>query len=155
MQTDNETVPGAISELYREMATERPPESLNQLVLAEARRSVRRHQAPTVSWYRPVIFIGLFGLCLALLIEFSLLSPMEPVTGLDVQRVVEPAADTVLSTRVECTAEEREDAATWWACIQELEAAGNTSAAEEELQSLLSAYPGFRSNTPAGPRAQY
>jgi hypothetical protein len=152
--TDNETVPGAISDLYREFATERPPESLDQSVLAEARRAVRKQNAPTLAWYRPVVFIGLFGLSLALLIEFSLLSPVEPDTGPESQDAVDPGAETVLTSKLECTAEEREEPATWWACIQELEAAGNTSAAEEELQSLLSAYPGFRSSAPANPRAQ-
>jgi len=44
---------------------------------------------------------------------------------------------------------EREEAAAGWACIQELEAAGNTSAAEEELSQLLSTYPGFESAAPA------
>lgn len=152
--TDKDTVPATISDLYREFATERPSESLNQSILAEAKRAVRKQNAPTLAWYRPVVFIGLFGLSLALLIEFSLLSPVEPDTGPEPRDVADPGAESVLSSKLECTAEEREEAATWWDCIQELEAAGNTSAAEEELQSLLSAYPGFRSNAPANPRAQ-
>lgn len=152
---DNETVPRGISDLYREIATEKPPESLNRSVLAEARRAVRKEQAPISSWYRPAIFIGLFGLSLALLIEFSVLSTLDPGIGPDSQEVVGPGAESVLPTKAECTAEEREDAATWWACIQELEAAGNTSAAEEELQTLLSRYPGFTSNPPADRSVQY
>ena len=139
----------AISDLYREIATEKTPDSLDESVLAEARRTARKHPAPALPWYRPVVFIGLFGLSLALLIEFSVLSTVEPELGVESQTSTDPGAESILSPKEECTGKEREDAATWWACIQDLEAAGNTAAAEEELRSLLSAYPGFESNAPA------
>lgn len=147
---DTKAVPGAISDLYREIATESTPDALDESILAEARRSASKRPAATWPWYRPAVFIGLFGLSLALLIEFSELASVEPGLGVESQTGVDTGTDTIIAPKAECTEEEREDAAAWWACIQELEAVGNSSAAEEELRSLLSAFPGFDSNAPSG-----
>lgn len=147
---DTKAVPGAISDLYREIATETTPEALDESILAEARRSVSKRPVVTWPWYRPAVFIGLFGLSLALLIEFSALDSVEPGMGVESQTGVDTGTDTIVAPKAECAEEERADAATWWACVQELEAIGNSSAAEEELRRLLAAFPGFDSNAPAG-----
>lgn len=47
------------------------------------------------------------------------------------------------STPSECSASDRDDAASWWRCVRELEQAGRTDAAERELVLLLRAYPQF------------
>ena len=59
---DTKAVPGAISDLYREIATESTPDALDESILAEARRSASKRPAATWPWYRPAVFIGLFGL---------------------------------------------------------------------------------------------
>ena len=149
--TITDAVPGTVSDLYRATATEKPPETLDQTVLAEARSALRKQSVPGVPWYRPAIFIGLFGLCLALLIEFSVISKTGPGNELEMQETIDPSAESVISPKEACSEDERADPATWWACIQELEAAGSTSAAEEELRRLLSDYPGFESNPASRP----
>ncbi len=42
-----------------------------------------------------------------------------------------------------CSALERDDASSWWQCVDALERAGSSLAAERELQRLLAAFPQF------------
>jgi hypothetical protein len=131
------------------LATETTPEALDATILDQAGRPARKRSPILWPWYRPMVFMALFGLSLALLLEFSELARVNSEIGPQSALEEGIGAETLLGPKQEWTVEERDDAAAWWACIQELEAAGNTSAAEEELRQLLAAYPGFKSVAPA------
>lgn len=64
----------AVSVAYHEMETERPPAKLDAAVLGMARdaaRSDRTSTASRVRWYKPVAFIAVAGLGIALLLELT------------------------------------------------------------------------------------
>ena len=50
---------------------------------------------------------------------------------------------TLQAPAVNCSEAQRRSATTWWACIEALEQNGHTEIAEQELQTLLSRFPGF------------
>jgi len=72
----------------------------------------------------------------------SLSNSSVPMTQMDSATVSGPSInETALPPADFCTAEQRADASSWWACIAKLESTGLTQAAEAELQSLLRRFP--------------
>ncbi len=57
--------------LYRELAGERTPASLNEAVLARATRSAGRGYAHAIAWMRPMAWAATIGLCLAIVLELA------------------------------------------------------------------------------------
>ena len=67
----------------------------------------------------------------------------EPVT--DSAADTDPVTSdvTLLPVDQRCSDEQRATVAKWWQCIESLESRGASDAAEEELNALLSSFPGF------------
>jgi hypothetical protein len=84
MTDDEEPGTESVSAHYREVATEKPPATLDRAVLARSRNAAKSKTAVFrgQAWYRPAIFVGLVGLTLSLILE---------VTGPDATRP--PASD--------------------------------------------------------------
>jgi hypothetical protein len=72
MNTD-ETVDPRVSTAYRELADERTPEHLDHVVLNAARSAARPRWNSTIRWLRPAAWIATIGVCLAIVVEISLL----------------------------------------------------------------------------------
>jgi len=77
-----------LSAAYREMADERTPEHLDHIILNAARSAAKPRWNKAIAWLRPAAWVATIGVCLAIVIEVSLLPDSEP-TGFD---SVPPAA---------------------------------------------------------------
>ena len=66
-----------VSALYRELATERPPERLDRAVLKAA--AVRPAPKPWPRWTRPAAWAATIGLSLAIVLEQTVLNSPSPV----------------------------------------------------------------------------
>ena len=66
-----------VSKAYREMADERTPEHLDHVVLDAARGAARPSWNKAVAWLRPAAWVATIGVCLAIVIEISLLPDQE------------------------------------------------------------------------------
>lgn len=62
-----------VSEAYRAIADERPPDHLDQAVMRMAGRAIRTPYAAARAWMRPVAWAAIIGLSLALVMELALL----------------------------------------------------------------------------------
>ena len=69
----DESVDPRVSAAYREMADERTPEHLDHVVLNAARSAARPRWNTAVRWLRPAAWIATIGVCLAIVVEISLL----------------------------------------------------------------------------------
>ena len=80
MPTDDLDPGGKVSAGYREIATEQTPDALDRAILARSRRisAVSGTRSWRESWYRPAIFLGLLGLTLSLLLEYSSIDTGQP-----------------------------------------------------------------------------
>jgi hypothetical protein len=67
-----------VSAAYREMADERPPEHLDHVILNAARSTAEPRWNKAVAWLRPAAWVATIGVCLAIIIEISLLPDPEP-----------------------------------------------------------------------------
>ncbi len=67
-----------VSAAYREMADERTPEHLDHVILNAARRAAKPRWNKAVAWLRPAAWVATIGVCLAIVIEISLLPDPEP-----------------------------------------------------------------------------
>ena len=72
MNTD-EPVDPRVSAAYREMADERTPEHLDHVVLNAARSAARPRWNAAIGWLRPAAWVATIGVCLAIVVEISLL----------------------------------------------------------------------------------
>jgi hypothetical protein len=77
MNTDEPGDP-RVSAAYREMADERTPEHLDHIILNAARRAAKPRWNKAVAWLRPAAWVATIGLCLAIVVEISLLPDPEP-----------------------------------------------------------------------------
>ena len=99
MKTDDPGDP-RVSEAYRELADERSPEHLDHIILNAARGAARPRWNKAIAWLRPAAWVATIGVCLAIVIEISLLQD-EQVGELDSMTpgaiespVAAPAAET-------------------------------------------------------------
>ena len=69
----DETVDPRVSAAYRDMADERTPEHLDHLILNAARGAAKPRWNKAVAWLRPAAWVATIGVCLAIVIEISLL----------------------------------------------------------------------------------
>lgn len=60
-----------VSEVYRDLAVERPPASLNERVLREARAHAGSGYSYWMVWLRPMAWVATVGLCLAIVVELT------------------------------------------------------------------------------------
>ncbi|HSN52125.1 MAG TPA: hypothetical protein VLS87_06305, partial [Woeseiaceae bacterium] len=72
-QNSDETVDPRVSAAYREMADERTPEHLDHVVLNAARSAARPRWNAAIGWLRPAAWVATIGVCLAIVVEISLL----------------------------------------------------------------------------------
>ena len=84
-----------LSAAYREMADERTPEHLDHIILNAARSAAKPRWNRAVAWLRPAAWVATIGVCLAIVIEVSLLSDPEPV---EFDRVPPAAAPPVATS---------------------------------------------------------
>lgn len=71
-----------VSAAYRELADERSPEHLDHIILNAARGAARPRWNKAIAWLRPAAWVATIGVCLAIVVEISLLQDGE-VGGLD------------------------------------------------------------------------
>jgi hypothetical protein len=67
-----------VSRTYRESATERAPNALNQAVLRQAAQNASNRYSRSVIWMRPMAWAATIGLCLAIVIELANLPQPDP-----------------------------------------------------------------------------
>jgi hypothetical protein len=72
MNTDEPGDP-RVSAAYRAMADERTPEHLDHIILNAARRAAKPRWNKAVAWLRPAAWVATIGVCLAIVVEISLL----------------------------------------------------------------------------------
>jgi len=77
MKTDEPGDP-RVSAAYREMADERTPEHLDHVILNAARGAAKPRWRKAGAWLRPAAWVATIGLCVAIVVEISLLSDPEP-----------------------------------------------------------------------------
>ena len=78
----DEPVDPRVSAAYREMADELTPEHLDHVVLNAARRAARPRWSTAIGWLRPAAWVATIGVCLAIVVEISLLDD-EGIAGMD------------------------------------------------------------------------
>jgi hypothetical protein len=76
MKTDDPGDP-RVSAAYRELADERTPEHLDHVILNAARGAARPRWNKALAWLRPAAWVATIGVCLAIVIEISLLPEQE------------------------------------------------------------------------------
>jgi DNA-directed RNA polymerase subunit K/omega len=69
----DEPVDPRVSAAYREMADEHTPEHLDHIVLNAARSAARPRWNTAISWLRPAAWVATIGVCLAIVVEISLM----------------------------------------------------------------------------------
>jgi hypothetical protein len=80
-----------VSEAYREIAAERTPEHLDHTILNTARGAARPRWNKAVAWLRPAAWATTIGVCLAIVIEISLLPDQDPAAVDGIQQQSAPA----------------------------------------------------------------
>lgn len=73
-----------VSDQYESLATEKTPTHLDRAVLREATRAVRadNRKGSFGAWFRPVAFMAMVGLILAIILDLSDTSIFRPVAGI-------------------------------------------------------------------------
>ena len=67
-----------VSAAYRDLANESPPPALDRRILAAAGRQPQRRYGVVRAWIRPVAWAATIGLCLAILLEFTVFTDAPP-----------------------------------------------------------------------------
>ena len=90
MSNDREPLNGddRVSAAYRELATERSPDTLDHRILAEARRGAATRYAMLRGWTRPVAWAAMIGMSLAIVLHVSQTPEMQT---LPLEEAVGPA----------------------------------------------------------------
>ena len=81
-----------VSAAYRELADERTPEHLDHVVLNAARGAARPRWSKAIAWLRPAAWVATIGVCLAIVIEISLLPDQEQAEFDSLPQETVPAA---------------------------------------------------------------
>jgi hypothetical protein len=90
----DEPVDPRVSAAYRQMADERTPEHLDHVILNAARGAVKPRWNKAVAWLRPAAWVATIGVCLAIVVEISLLPDPEPADFDGVSPAAAPPAAT-------------------------------------------------------------
>lgn len=95
----DESVDPRVSTAYREMADELTPEHLDHVVLNAARSAASPRWGTAIRWLRPAAWVATIGVCLAIVVEISLLDD-EVTAGTDslAPAATPPAAVSPVST---------------------------------------------------------
>lgn len=80
-----------VSAAYREIADERTPEHLDHAVLNAARVAAKPRWNKAVAWLRPAAWAATIGVCLAIVVEISLLPDQDPAAGGGIPQESAPA----------------------------------------------------------------
>ena len=88
-----------VSAAYEEMADERTPEHLDHVVLNAARAAARPRWSKTIAWLRPAAWVATIGVCLAIVIEISLLQEQEQIEFDRPPQAAAPTATPAPETR--------------------------------------------------------
>ncbi len=91
MKTDEPSDP-RVAAAYRELANERSPEHLDHVILNAARGAARPRWNKAVAWLRPAAWVATIGVCLAIVIEISLLPDQEQAEFDSLPQTAAPAA---------------------------------------------------------------
>jgi len=78
----DESVDPRVSTVYHEMADELTPEHLDHVVLNAARSAASPRWRAAIGWLRPAAWVATIGVCLAIVVEISLLDD-EGTAGMD------------------------------------------------------------------------
>ena len=99
----DEPVDPRVSAAYREMADERTPEHLDHVILNAARGAAKPRWNKAVAWLRPAAWVATIGVCLAIVVEISLLPDPEPADFDGVSPAAAPpaAASPAAANRLE------------------------------------------------------
>jgi hypothetical protein len=68
-----------VSAAYKEVADERTPDHLDHVILNAARAAAKPRWNKAIAWLRPAAWVATIGVCLAIVIEISLLPEQEQV----------------------------------------------------------------------------
>jgi hypothetical protein len=68
-----------VSAAYQQMADERTPEHLDHVILNAARGAARPRWNKAIAWLRPAAWVATIGVCLAIVIEISLMPDQQQV----------------------------------------------------------------------------
>ena len=90
----DEPVDPRVSAAYRQMADERTPEHLDHVILNAARGAAKPRWNKAVAWLRPAAWVATIGVCLAIVVEISLLPDPEPADFDGVSPAAAPPAAT-------------------------------------------------------------
>ena len=94
-----------VSRTYRESASERVPDALNQAVLRQAAQNVSSRYSRAVFWMRPMAWAATIGLCLAIVIDLSSLpQPDSPMLSVPAEGARLDASDAIAPKRSETAA---------------------------------------------------
>ena len=156
-----------VSAAYREMADERTPEHLDHVILNAARGAAKPRWRKAGAWLRPAAWVATIGLCVAIVVEISLLPDPEPAEfdSVPPASIKPPAsADTMADSDAQapasflsnapaamrfeeaiteryCDETATADPDSWLECILELERQGLHEAARLERERLALAFP--------------
>ncbi len=102
MNTDEPGDP-RVSAAYRELADASTPEHLDHVILNAARSAAKPRWNKAVAWLRPAAWIATIGVCLAIVVEISLLPdpPPDELNGPAPPTTTSPAAPTAGANRFE------------------------------------------------------
>ncbi|HSM31510.1 MAG TPA: hypothetical protein VK854_12500 [Woeseiaceae bacterium] len=142
-----------VSAAYREMADERTPEHLDHVILNAARGAAKPRWRKAGAWLRPAAWVATIGLCVAIVVEISLLPDPEPAEfdSLPPASMKPPASADNVDDRVEKTRAEPRAA-------QQIQKPDRGRAAEaasplrQQADSDAQAPASFLSNAPAAMR---
>lgn len=97
----DEPADARVSAAYRETARERSPEHLDHTILNAARAAAKPRWKTAVAWLRPAAWVATIGVCLAIVVEISLLpEPSQP--GFDsLPKETSPAVAPARTKRLE------------------------------------------------------
>jgi hypothetical protein len=73
----DETVDPRISAAYRDVADECTPEHLDHVILNAARSAAKPRWSKATAWLRPAAWVATIGVCLAIVVEISLLQDQD------------------------------------------------------------------------------
>ena len=80
---DDDISDADVSRVYREAAGERTPAHLDDAVLATARREAKSPYERSIRWLRPMAWAATVGLCLAIVIDVSLVPEFQDSARFD------------------------------------------------------------------------
>ncbi len=88
-----------VAAAYRQLADERTPEHLDHVILNAARAAARPRWNRAVAWLRPAAWVATIGVCLAIVVEISMLPDQEQPEFDSLPQEAAPAAAPATETK--------------------------------------------------------